>query len=314
MEPIPVPIVEINPADPADVSMAFVPLSDLDDFLEDVSGDYELGFGELGAVKASASVKTKGKLAIKLPAAKAVVKVKPAAVKAAVKAAVRTKIPAVKAALKLAAKAKPGKVKAVLRAKLPAVKAAVKAKVKSAAAKVRAVTKSANKAPGKVAAKIAAKARKVVSVKPGKAAPVPLNRKALVHKAIAKKTAAKVVALAPHPKHMRPAARAKVAAALKGAPVRPKGLHKPAKAAVKAIRGSGVRCCIIARAKSGGGKTGALQARYKQNKKAKRSGPMRPLRFRATVQGLLTQIERYDPSRETSDKIARIRRITGVAV
>lgn len=309
MDPIPVPIVEINPVDPSDVNMAFVPVEDLDDFLENLSDDYELGFGELGAV--TGGVKAKGKLKIAIPRAK------PKASAAAVvklAASVKGKAGARPGTSTKFAGVKPKIVAKLVKKGMPktAAKVAI-VKAKAALRKQAAMTKAANKQVGRAAAKLSTGARKVVKVAAGVAAPVPLSSKALRHKARAKVIAAKVVAVGPS-KRMRPKARVAVAAALKGAPMRPRSLPKPAKAAVRAIRQSGVRCCIIARSKSHAGKTGGLQARLRAQRRIKRAGPMGPMRFRATVEGLLTRVEQLNSDPKIGAKLDKIRRITGVAV
>lgn len=333
MEPTPVPIVEINPGNPDDVDVSFVPLQDLDDFLEDLSDDFELGFGELGAMKGGrASVKASGKLKIQLPAKKSIFATKG-------KVAVKVPVAKLKAAAKLAASLPKGskakaKITRLIKVKVATAKKQHTAKSKATgkaigkgvslkvrhqarmAVKARAkVTAKLNRQPTRAAAKIAAGARKVVKVSAGKFAPVPLSTKALRHKAAAKRTAARVVGLAPHTKkHMKPRAKVAVTAALHGTPLRPKGVAKPARAAVRAVRKAGVRCCIIARPRSGVVKTGGLAARFRAKRRIRCAGPMKPLKFKATVTGLLSAIEARSTSPAITAAAARIRKITGVAV
>lgn len=283
----PVAVLEVNPADPSEVEVSYVPLDDLDDFLEDVLEDYELGFGELGAIskKHKATVKLHGSVKVKHKGGGFFKKLG-RGLKRAGKFAVTGGMSEVARLAKL-------------RGKL---KAAGKGGLRVAASL---------RGRAHVARRIAGKVTKVMRVAKGRSTHVPLNRKALVAKSKAKRMAHNIAALGGSSK-MRPAAKHAVAAAIKGLPLRPKKLRKTAKHAIKHLRAENIRCCVIAHKRDGAGAGGQLHSRYRERRHVNTCRPMLPKKFDATFRVLLGKIEDRNTSPDIQVKIDRLKKLSGI--
>lgn len=279
----PVAVLEVNPADPAEVEVSFVPLDDLDDFLEDVEADYELGFGELGAIrgKVRAQAKLKGKVRVKKPG---FFKKLGRGLKRAGKFAVT------------------GGLSEVLRKK----------NLRKVTTRLTTRARKMGTAHARGAARrTVGRVKKLMRVTKGISTRVPLNRNAIVRKIKAKKMAHNIAALGGSSR-MKPAAKHAVHAAIKGLPLRPKNLSKPAKKIIKHLRDNGVRCCVIASRRDGSGSGGQLHDRYRARRHMNTCGPMLPKKFDATIRVLLGKLEDRNTSPTIAAKIERLKKLSGV--
>lgn len=311
-----VPVLQVNPYTD-ESELCSVELGDLDDFLEDISPDYDLSEVELGsffgklakAVKKVGKTVGRGALAVGTGGASELVinrkkiakglgkvgrVVGRGALAVGTGGASELIINRKKLAKGLAkvgrgalAVGTGGASEAVIRLgqrkRLPAGKAQ---KVVKRVAALKAAGKVAHKLPR-----------------------VQLSRPALVHKAAAKHAAQAVTELAPV---LTPRAAATIGAAVTGTPLRPTKMRKPVARKMAKSKARGKQPAIVARAKSHSPEKGELKARYAKRKQANKSRALGSVQFNLTVRGLLGQLDKQNTSPAIASSLRRLRLVTGV--